>query len=186
MLGDQQSRSSDGIYLLSYCWALSWPQVKEHFLPPLLDAILLDYKRNVSLAREPEVLSTVTSIIDKVCNDEITSVVVDILTHSPYFLYYSLWMFILKLALLGAQIFLFYHVICLVQDILIKHIILLIFFTDRLMWLRVSFTSLMRCLSVRWTWSTKIWKSSLNTGSTSLKCCKASTNIVSQVSYICI
>lgn len=42
------------------------PQIKEHFLPPLLDAILLDYKRNVPSAREPEVLSTVTSIIDKV------------------------------------------------------------------------------------------------------------------------
>ncbi|XP_065919599.1 exportin-1-like [Dysidea avara] len=39
--------------------------IKEHFLPPLLDAILLDYKRNVPSAREPEVLSTITSIIDK-------------------------------------------------------------------------------------------------------------------------
>ena len=40
-------------------------QVREHFLPPLLDAILGDYYRNVPQAREPEVLSTVTAIVDK-------------------------------------------------------------------------------------------------------------------------
>lgn len=40
-------------------------QVREHFLPPLLDAILEDYKRNVPQAREPEVLSTVSAIVDK-------------------------------------------------------------------------------------------------------------------------
>ncbi|XP_064403448.1 exportin-1-like [Halichondria panicea] len=39
--------------------------VREHFLPPLLDAILEDYKRNVPQAREPEVLSTVSAIVDK-------------------------------------------------------------------------------------------------------------------------
>lgn len=40
-------------------------QVHDHFLPPLLDAILIDYHKNVPQAREPEVLSTVTSIVDK-------------------------------------------------------------------------------------------------------------------------
>ena len=40
-------------------------QVREHFLPPLLDAILIDYKRNVPQAREPEVLSTVSVIVEK-------------------------------------------------------------------------------------------------------------------------
>ncbi|CAI8039377.1 Exportin-1 [Geodia barretti] len=39
--------------------------VREHFLPPLLDAILGDYRRNVPEAREPEVLSTVSTIVDK-------------------------------------------------------------------------------------------------------------------------
>ena len=39
--------------------------VKDHFLPPLLLAILADYRGNVAQAREPEVLSTVTTIIDK-------------------------------------------------------------------------------------------------------------------------
>ena len=39
--------------------------VKDHFLPPLLHAILADYRCNVPQAREPEVLSTVTTIIDK-------------------------------------------------------------------------------------------------------------------------
>ena len=42
-----------------------YTQVREHFLPPLLDAILGDYYRNVPQAREPEVLSTVTAIVDK-------------------------------------------------------------------------------------------------------------------------
>ena len=39
--------------------------VQDHFLPPLLHAILADYRGNVPQAREPEVLSTVTTIIDK-------------------------------------------------------------------------------------------------------------------------
>jgi exportin-1 len=38
--------------------------VRDHFLPPLLLAILADYRGNVPQAREPEVLSTVTAIID--------------------------------------------------------------------------------------------------------------------------
>ena len=40
-------------------------QVKDNFLPPLLEAILGDYQRNVPGAREPEVLSTVTAIVEK-------------------------------------------------------------------------------------------------------------------------
>ena len=39
--------------------------MRDHFLPPLLDAILGDYYRNVPQAREPEVLGTVTAIVDK-------------------------------------------------------------------------------------------------------------------------
>lgn len=42
------------------------PQVvAENFVPPLLDAVLLDYQRNVPTAREPEVLSTMATIINK-------------------------------------------------------------------------------------------------------------------------
>lgn len=39
--------------------------VRNNFMPPLLGAILGDYRRNVPQAREPEVLSTVTAIVDK-------------------------------------------------------------------------------------------------------------------------
>ena len=39
--------------------------VRENFLPPLLGAILLDYNKNVPSAREPEVLSCVTAIVDR-------------------------------------------------------------------------------------------------------------------------
>ncbi|KAI6658071.1 Exportin-1-like isoform X2 [Oopsacas minuta] len=39
--------------------------VRTNFLPPLLSAILLDYNKNVAEAREPEVLSCVTAIVDK-------------------------------------------------------------------------------------------------------------------------
>ena len=39
--------------------------MREHFLPPLLEAILEDYRRNVPQAREPEVLSTVSAIVEK-------------------------------------------------------------------------------------------------------------------------
>ena len=34
-------------------------------MPPLLDAVLLDYQKNVPAAREPEVLSTMTSIVNR-------------------------------------------------------------------------------------------------------------------------
>ena len=40
-------------------------QVAENFVPPLLDAVLLDYQRNVPEAREPEVLSTIATIVNK-------------------------------------------------------------------------------------------------------------------------
>lgn len=46
-------------------------QVADNFVPPLLDAVLLDYQRNVPAAREPEVLSTMAAIVErlKVCLD---------------------------------------------------------------------------------------------------------------------
>ena len=34
-------------------------------MPPLLDAVLIDYQRNVPAAREPEVLSTMATIVNK-------------------------------------------------------------------------------------------------------------------------
>lgn len=37
----------------------------ENFVPPLLDAVLIDYQRNVPAAREPEVLSTMATIVNK-------------------------------------------------------------------------------------------------------------------------
>ncbi|CAH1792053.1 unnamed protein product [Owenia fusiformis] len=39
--------------------------VAENFLPPLLDPVLMDYKRNIPAAREPEVLSTMATIVNK-------------------------------------------------------------------------------------------------------------------------
>ena len=39
--------------------------VVENFIPPLLDAVLLDYQKNVPEAREPEVLSTMATIVNK-------------------------------------------------------------------------------------------------------------------------
>ena len=50
------------------CWvskSMDPTMVKEHFLPPLLHTILTDYHCNVPQAREPEVLSCVTTIVDK-------------------------------------------------------------------------------------------------------------------------
>jgi len=40
-------------------------QVADNFVSPLLDAVLLDYQRNVASAREPEVLSTMAVIVDR-------------------------------------------------------------------------------------------------------------------------
>ncbi len=53
------------VYTFSQCTRSVSLQVREHFLPPLLEAILVDYSQNVPQAREPEVLSTVTAIVDK-------------------------------------------------------------------------------------------------------------------------
>ncbi|KAI4796769.1 hypothetical protein KUCAC02_026766 [Chaenocephalus aceratus] len=39
--------------------------VGENFVPPLLEAVLIDYQRNVAAAREPEVLSTMATIVNK-------------------------------------------------------------------------------------------------------------------------
>ncbi|ETI20238.1 hypothetical protein G647_08272 [Cladophialophora carrionii CBS 160.54] len=44
------------------------PMVNESMVPPLLDAILLDYQRNVPDARDAEVLSVTTTIIHKLHN----------------------------------------------------------------------------------------------------------------------
>ncbi|XP_074650496.1 exportin-1-like [Tubulanus polymorphus] len=42
--------------------------VADNFVPPLLDAVLLDYRKNVPAAREPEVLSTMAMIVNKLEN----------------------------------------------------------------------------------------------------------------------
>ena len=34
-------------------------------MPPLLEAVLIDYQRNVPAARDPEVLSTMATIVNK-------------------------------------------------------------------------------------------------------------------------
>ena len=39
--------------------------VADHLLPPLLDAVLFDYQRNIPAAREPEVLSAMAQVITK-------------------------------------------------------------------------------------------------------------------------
>ena len=39
--------------------------VCDNFIPPLLDAVLGDYQRNVPTAREPEVLSTMATFVNK-------------------------------------------------------------------------------------------------------------------------
>ncbi len=40
-------------------------QVAENFVPPLLDAVLLGYQKNIPSAREPEVLGTMATIVNK-------------------------------------------------------------------------------------------------------------------------
>ena len=50
------------------CWitkSTDPDMVVENFIPPLLDAVLLDYQKNIPEAREPEVLSTMASIVNK-------------------------------------------------------------------------------------------------------------------------
>jgi len=49
------------VITMAYCFN----QVAENFVPPLLDAVLIDYQRNVPAAREPEVLSTMAIIVNK-------------------------------------------------------------------------------------------------------------------------
>ena len=39
--------------------------VADNFVEPLLDAVLIDYRSNVAAAREPEVLSTMATIVDR-------------------------------------------------------------------------------------------------------------------------
>ena len=48
--------------------------VSENFVPPLLDAVLLDYQRNVPAAREPEVLSTMATFVNKLEGHITTSI----------------------------------------------------------------------------------------------------------------
>merc|ERR1719457_331354 len=43
--------------------------VARFFVPPLLEAVLMDYKNNVAAAREPEVLSTIAVIVNKLERD---------------------------------------------------------------------------------------------------------------------
>lgn len=40
-------------------------QVLENFVPPLFDAVLFDYQRNVPAAREPEVLSLLATFVNR-------------------------------------------------------------------------------------------------------------------------
>ena len=40
-------------------------EVANNFVDPLLDAVLIDYRANVPSAREPEVLSTMASIVSR-------------------------------------------------------------------------------------------------------------------------
>jgi exportin-1 len=42
--------------------------VVENFIPPLLDAVLLDYQKNIPEAREAEVLATMATIVNKLEN----------------------------------------------------------------------------------------------------------------------
>lgn len=54
LISDWISRSNDGAMVL------------ENFIPPFLDAVLLDYQRTqVPAAREPEVLSAIATIVNK-------------------------------------------------------------------------------------------------------------------------
>lgn len=78
-LGQQNKRSSNGeffalftgwlhliFYHTKYVDWYFFVQVLENFIPPLLDAVLLDYqKTNVHCAREPEVLSAMATIVNK-------------------------------------------------------------------------------------------------------------------------
>ena len=45
--------------------SLKLEKVANNFVDPLLDAVLIDYRANVPSAREPEVLSTMASIVSR-------------------------------------------------------------------------------------------------------------------------
>lgn len=45
-------------------WKLPF-QVAHNFIPHLLDAVLFDYQRNIPAAREPEVLSTMATVVQR-------------------------------------------------------------------------------------------------------------------------
>ena len=67
LIASMRTVKKETLKLIS-CWVSKSQDpgmVREHFLPPLLDAILGDYQRNVPGAREPEVLSTVTAIVER-------------------------------------------------------------------------------------------------------------------------
>ena len=67
LIASMRTVKKETLKLIS-CWVSKSQDpgmVREHFLPPLLDAILGDYRRNVPGAREPEVLSTVTAIVER-------------------------------------------------------------------------------------------------------------------------
>lgn len=76
LIASMRTVKKETLKLIS-CWVSKSQDpgmVREHFLPPLLDAILGDYRRNVPGAREPEVLSTVTAIVDKLESQAIEDV----------------------------------------------------------------------------------------------------------------
>lgn len=120
-------------------------KVAENFIPPLLDAVLLDYQRNVSAAREPEVLSTMATIVNRLevkkCvknaddDDEMRKTVL------------SWW--------------------CQIENLI--HMFLLFY---RVISQRTSHKYLMLCLSVHWKWSIKTLKIFPSTEQTSSCCYK--------------
>lgn len=130
-------------------------QVAENFIPPLLDAVLLDYQRNVSAAREPEVLSTMATIVNRLevkkCvknadDDEFRKTVLN-------------WW-------------------CQIQNLMRM---LLLFY--RAISQRTSHKFLMLCLSVHWKWSIKTLKIFPSTEQTSSCCYKVLLLTVSKVRH---
>ena len=54
--------------------------VCDNFIPPLLDAVLGDYQRNVPAAREPEVLSTMATFVNKLEVGFLESKIISVVT----------------------------------------------------------------------------------------------------------
>lgn len=80
LIRSMRTCKKDALKLIS-CWVTKSQDlaiVSDNFLPPLLNAILLDYNKNLPSAREPEVLSCVTSFVDRL-EYTITEVVPQIL-----------------------------------------------------------------------------------------------------------